>query len=52
MLIGYACASKADGSQSTDLDLRTVYSLKALRDGDILTIWKLDRLGRNLHHIS
>ena len=24
--------------------------LKALRDGDTLVVWKLDRLGRNLHH--
>lgn len=29
-----------------DLDLRT-----ALRDGDTLIIWNLDRLGRNLHHL-
>jgi DNA invertase Pin-like site-specific DNA recombinase len=25
--------------------------LKALRDGDTLLVWKLDRLGRNLHHL-
>jgi len=25
--------------------------LKALRDGDTLIVWKLDRLGRNLHHL-
>ncbi len=25
--------------------------LKALREGDTLLVWKLDRLGRNLHHL-
>src|SRR5437660_11905347 len=26
-------------------------SLKALREGDTLIVWKLDRLGRNLRHL-
>ena len=77
MLIGYARVSKADGSQSLDLqrdaliaasvDARQIYSdrasgkkderagleacLKALRGGDVLVVWKLDRLGRSLHHL-
>ena len=77
MLIGYIRVSKADGSQSTDLqrdallaagvDQAQLYEdqasgkredrpgltscLKALRDGDTLMVWKLDRLGRNLRHL-
>ena len=77
MLIGYARVSKADGSQSLDLqrdallaegvDPGQIYEdyasgakdhwtgleacLRALRDGDVLVIWKLDRLGRNLAHL-
>jgi DNA invertase Pin-like site-specific DNA recombinase len=77
MLIGYMRVSKADGSQSCDLqrdalleagvDLRHLYEdqasgrrddrpglaacLKALREGDTLLVWKLDRLGRDLRHL-
>lgn len=77
MLIGYMRISKADGSQSTDLqrdallaagvDQVQLYEdqasgkredrpgltacLKALREGDTLMVWKLDRLGRNLRHL-
>jgi len=77
MLIGYMRVSKADGSQTCDLqrdallaagvDPQHLYEdqasgrrdnrlglaacLKALREGDTLLVWKLDRLGRDLHHL-
>jgi DNA invertase Pin-like site-specific DNA recombinase len=77
MLIGYVRVSKADGSQSVDLQLdqlisagvekKQIYTdyasgkkddrpgleacLKALRKGDTLVVWKLDRLGRSLTHL-
>ena len=77
MLIGYARVSKADGSQSLDLQLdalsaacveqSNIYEdrasgsrddrpgltacLRALRAGDVLVVWKLDRLGRTLAHL-
>jgi DNA invertase Pin-like site-specific DNA recombinase len=77
MLVGYMRVSKADGSQTVELqrdallaagvDAAQLYQdrasgrrddrpglaacLKALRDGDTLVVWKLDRLGRNLHHL-
>ena len=77
MLVGYMRVSKADGSQTTDLqrdalliagvDPEALYEdkasgkkddrpqltgcLKALRADDTLLVWKLDRLGRDLHHL-
>jgi DNA invertase Pin-like site-specific DNA recombinase len=77
MLIGYARISKADGSQSLDLQrdalstagvpAERIYEdqasgarddrpglescLRSLRDGDVLVVWKLDRLGRTLTHL-
>lgn len=77
MLIGYMRVSKADGSQTCDLqrdallaagvDPQQLYEdqasgkredrpglaacLKALREGDTLLVWKLDRLGRDLRHL-
>jgi DNA invertase Pin-like site-specific DNA recombinase len=77
MLIGYMRVSKADGSQTTDLQRDALIAigvaanhiyedrasgkidarpgldaaLKALREGDTLLVWKLDRLGRDLRHL-
>lgn len=77
MMIGYMRVSKADGSQSTDLQRDALLAagvaasnlyedqasgkkddrpqlaacLKAMRSGDTLLVWKLDRLGRDLRHL-
>jgi DNA invertase Pin-like site-specific DNA recombinase len=77
LLIGYMRVSKADGSQTVDLQKDALVAagatkkrmyedqasgrkddrpgldacLKALREGDTLLVWKLDRLGRDLTHL-
>jgi DNA invertase Pin-like site-specific DNA recombinase len=77
MLVGYMRVSKADGSQTLDLqrdalqaagvETRHTYEdrasgktdarpglevlKKALRQGDTLVVWKLDRLGRDLRDL-
>lgn len=77
MLLGYMRVSKADGSQTLDLQRDALVQagvepaqfyedhasgkrdsrpgldacLKALRKDDVLAVWKLDRLGRDLRHL-
>lgn len=53
--IGYMRVSKADGFLATDLQREDrpglASCLKALRPGDTLVVWKLDRFGRDLRHL-
>lgn len=77
MLVGYMRVSRADGSQTLDLQRDALLAIgvkaihiyedrasgkteerpgleavrKALREGDTLVVWKLDRLGRNLRDL-
>ena len=77
MLVGYMRVSKADGSQTLDLQRDALMAAgvetcriyddkasgrtearpgldalrKALREGDTLVVWKLDRLGRDLRDL-
>jgi DNA invertase Pin-like site-specific DNA recombinase len=77
MKLGYVRISKADGSQTLDLQVDALAAAgvapehlyqdeasgkrddrpgleacqKALREGDTLYVWKLDRLGRDLKHL-
>lgn len=46
---GHLYEDRASGKQEDRPHLEAC--LKALRSGDTLLVWKLDRLGRNLHHL-
>ena len=46
---GQLYEDKASGKRDDRLHLTAC--LKALRDGDTLVVWKLDRLGRDLRHL-
>lgn len=63
MMIGYMRVSKADGSQTTDLQRDALVAAgvehtqlyednaSGKREGDTLVVWKLDRLGRDLRQL-
>ena len=50
---GLICHRRSQDRASGKKDVRPGLEacLKALREGDTLVIWKLDRLGRSLHHL-
>ena len=47
MKIGYARIS----TRKQNLTMQVIALIKQLRPGDVLMVWKLDRLGRSLKHL-